>query len=59
MELSLDLYKRGLSPFTDVVDSQISLLEYQTQYISARGTALSALISLYEALGGGWNASDM
>lgn len=57
--LSLDLYKRGLSPFTDVVDSQISLLEYQTQDISARGAALSALISLYEALGGGWNIENM
>lgn len=53
-ELSLDLYKRGLGTFTNVVDAQISLLEYENQLVEAQGNALSALVTLYKALGGGW-----
>lgn len=55
LELSLDLYKRGLSPFNNVVSAQLNLLEYQNSEVSSRGKALTALVTLYEALGGGWN----
>lgn len=54
LELSIDLYKRGLSAFTNVVDAQLSLLEYSNSLITAQGRALTSLISLYESLGGGW-----
>lgn len=53
--LSLDLYKRGLSPFTNVVDAQLNVLEYQNSLIVAKGDALVSLVNLYKALGGGWN----
>lgn len=53
-ELSLDLYKRGLGTFTNVMDAQINLLTYELQMVEARGSALGSLISLYKALGGGW-----
>lgn len=55
LDLSVDLYKQGLTPFSNVVDAQMNLLEYQNSYISAKGGALTSLIDLYEALGGGWN----
>lgn len=55
LELSVDLYKRGLSPFNNVVSAQMSLLEYQNSLITSKGKALTALIALYEALGGGWD----
>ena len=32
----------------------MNLLAYQNDVIAAQGNALSALISLYQALGGGW-----
>lgn len=54
VNLSLDLYKQGLSNFTNVVDAQLNLLSYQNTLISARGDALTALVDLYKALGGGW-----
>lgn len=54
VNLSLDLYKQGLSNFTNVVDAQLNLLSYQNTLISARGEALMALVDLYKALGGGW-----
>lgn len=54
LNLSLDLYKRGLTAFSNVVDAQLNLLEYQNSFIDAKGDAIVSLISLYKALGGGW-----
>lgn len=52
--LSLDLYKQGLTDFINVADSQINLLQYANEYVAAEGRALSDLVALYQALGGGW-----
>ncbi|MDE6321994.1 MAG: TolC family protein, partial [Muribaculaceae bacterium] len=54
LEFSVDLYKRGLNPFTDVVSAQLNCLEYQEEAVEAKGQALNYLITLYKALGGGW-----
>lgn len=54
LELSLDLYKQGLTPFQNVLDAQRSLLSYENQLTQARGNSLLYLIQLYQALGGGW-----
>lgn len=52
-ELSIDLYKQGLTAFTNVVSAQLNLLESQNTLVSAQGRALTALVSLHKALGGG------
>lgn len=57
LDLSVDLYKRGLTPFSNVVTAQMSLLEYQDRSVVAKGSALSSLVKLYVALGGGWDVS--
>ena len=54
LELSLDLYKQGLTPFQNVLDAQRSLLSYENELTQARGSSLLSLIQLYQALGGGW-----
>lgn len=54
LELSLDLYKQGLTPFQNVLDAQRSLLSYENQLTQAKGNSLLHLIQLYQALGGGW-----
>ena len=54
LQLSLDLYKRGLATFQNVLDAQRSVLNYQNSLVSAEGNALSYLIQLYRAVGGGW-----
>jgi outer membrane protein TolC len=54
-ELSIDLYKQGLSAFINVVDAQQSLLSYETSLVSAQSNTLLSLIELYQALGGGWS----
>lgn len=53
-QLSIDLYKQGLTAFINVTNAQISYLTYSNELVEARGQALTALINLYEALGGGW-----
>ncbi len=55
LDLSLDLYKQGLSPFQNVLDAQRSLFNYEQDLIQAKGSSLIYLIQLYQALGGGWN----
>ncbi len=42
----------------DVVTAQLNSLAAESDLISAQGAALSALISLYEALGGGFDAQN-
>ena len=52
--LAVDRYKNSLTPMSDVVTAQINALQAESELIRAHGSALSALISLYEALGGGY-----
>lgn len=52
---SIDLYKQGLTPFTNVASAQIDLLNASNSMITAKGNALIALIDLYKALGGSPN----
>ena len=59
LDLAVDRYKKGLSPFNNVVDAQISYLTNQDSQITAQGKALTAVVNLYEALGGGWNTSAL
>ncbi len=54
LELELDLYTQGLAPYSDVATAEQSYLNYTNSAINARGNALSTLISLYKALGGGF-----
>lgn len=54
LKLSVDLYKRGLSDFTNVLTSQQSYLQYNNSLITTKGKTLLSLIIIYQALGGGW-----
>lgn len=57
-DLSLELYRSGLTSFTNLSTSQIAYLQYADSLVAARADALSALIRLYEALGGGWTENS-
>lgn len=52
LDLSLDRYKRGLAPFTDVMNSLISLLEYEDNLLQSKATALSDAIRIYQCVAG-------
>lgn len=50
--LAVDRYKRGLSAFTDVMNAQISLLDYENTLLETRASALSSLVKVYAAVAG-------
>lgn len=54
MELSFELYRSGLTMFTNVVDGQIDWLTSQNTLAELQGEALAALVTIYKSLGGGW-----
>lgn len=58
LRLSVDLYRGGLTSFTNVADAEISFLQYADNLVTARGAALTALVNVYDALGGGWNQTN-
>ena len=53
-EIAQAKYKSGLVSFSDVLDAQRSLFSYDDQRISSQEAITNDLISLYKALGGGW-----
>ncbi len=57
-ELSTLRYKEGLSEYQRVLDSQQSLFVQEQRYVLNKGNAVSSLVALYRALGGGWEDRD-
>lgn len=57
-DLSNELYARGLTPFLNVLESQRSLFVSQDAQVQSQTAAVQDLISLYKALGGGWEPSE-
>jgi NodT family efflux transporter outer membrane factor (OMF) lipoprotein len=53
--LSDDLYKKGLASFLEVLESQQNLYAAQAEMARSDAGVSLALVSLYKALGGGWD----
>jgi multidrug efflux system outer membrane protein len=58
VRLVRELYKRGLTDFQNVLDSERSLFQQQDQLADSTGDVTLNLISIYRALGGGWSAEE-
>ena len=56
VELVGILYDAGLTDFQNVLDTQRSLFFQQDQVVASEGQVTKNLISLYKALGGGWQS---
>ncbi|MEA3131664.1 MAG: hypothetical protein QOF46_3459 [Paraburkholderia sp.] len=54
LALANALYREGYSDFERVLDAQRALSAQQDAYLVNRSNAVSDLIALYKALGGGW-----
>ena len=54
MDLSLQLYKEGLTDFLNVLNSQRSLYASEDALVQSERTIVIDLVALYKALGGGW-----
>jgi outer membrane protein, multidrug efflux system len=57
--LAHERYRRGLTSFLDVLTAQNSLYTAQSNLSTSEANLLTDLISLYKALGGGWDAADV
>ena len=58
LQMSTTLYKDGLTPFQDVLDSQRALLNAESSQDQATGDSAIQLVNLYKALAGGWKTTQ-
>jgi NodT family efflux transporter outer membrane factor (OMF) lipoprotein len=59
VDLELARYKAGVDPYVDVVQTQLTLLTDQSTLATVRTQQMTASVQLIQALGGGWNVSDL
>jgi multidrug efflux system outer membrane protein len=52
-------YKNGYSSYLEVLNAQRDLAQAEISLIDTQRSQLSAVVSLYRALGGGWDASTL
>ena len=53
LEYAMDLYKKGLTNYQNVLDSQRNVLNYENVYVNSQSATLLYMIQVYKALGGG------
>jgi len=59
LTLADERYRRGLTNFLDVLDAQKTMYTAQSSLRKSEAQVLKNLVSLYKALGGGWNAAEL
>jgi NodT family efflux transporter outer membrane factor (OMF) lipoprotein len=59
LAIATDRYKLGLDPYLNVLTAQTALLSNQQTSVNLRIQQMTASGGLIEALGGGWNASEL
>jgi NodT family efflux transporter outer membrane factor (OMF) lipoprotein len=59
LAIAKDRYRLGIDPYLNVLTAQTSLLSNQETEVSLRIQQMTASGGLIEALGGGWNASQL
>ena len=53
-QMTMQLYESGLADFQKVLDTQRTQLTAEDNLATAQAAVLTSLITLYKALGGGW-----
>jgi NodT family efflux transporter outer membrane factor (OMF) lipoprotein len=56
-QLAKNRYRAGYSPYLDQLDAQRGLLSAELSLVETHTDRLTALVQLYQSLGGGWTAS--
>lgn len=59
LTLATDRYKLGIDPYLNVITAQTSLLSNQETAVNLRIQQINSSVGLIEALGGGWEASQL
>ncbi|CAM2173021.1 outer membrane protein, multidrug efflux system [Burkholderia latens] len=58
LDLARDRYRKGLSPFLDVLDAERQWSEGRQQAVQGALQTTTDLVALYKALGGGWQTGS-
>jgi len=59
LTLATDRYRLGIDPYLNVITAQTSLLANQQTAVDLRMQQITASVQLIEALGGGWDTSQL
>jgi NodT family efflux transporter outer membrane factor (OMF) lipoprotein len=59
LKLEMGRYQTGIDPYVDVVTAQTTLLSDQQTAINVEVQEMTGSVQLIEALGGGWDKSDL
>lgn len=59
LNIALARYQTGLDPYLDVLTAQTTLLSDQQTEVTLRVSEMTAAVQLVQALGGGWQASQL
>jgi len=59
LTLEMGRYQTGIDPYVDVVTAQTTLLTDQQTAINVQVQDMTGAVQLIEALGGGWDKSDL
>jgi NodT family efflux transporter outer membrane factor (OMF) lipoprotein len=59
LAIAKDRYRLGIDPYLNVITAETSLLSNQQTAVSLRIQQMTASVGLIEALGGGWDASQL
>jgi NodT family efflux transporter outer membrane factor (OMF) lipoprotein len=59
LNLEMNRYKTGIDPYVDVVTAQTTLLTDQQEVIDVQIQQMTGAVQLVEALGGGWDRSQL
>jgi outer membrane protein TolC len=58
-KLASDRYNRGLTDYLNVLDAERQEFDLEEQYVISQQSAAKQLITLYKALGGGWELHQL
>jgi NodT family efflux transporter outer membrane factor (OMF) lipoprotein len=59
LDLANARYQTGVDPYLNVISAQTTLLSDQQQQVSLRVNEMTAAVELVQALGGGWDATQL
>ena len=59
LSIATDRYKLGIDPYLNVLTAQILLLNNEETAVNLRTSQMTTSVLLIEALGGGWDASQL
>jgi len=59
LDIAMSRYQTGLDPYLNVITAQTTLLSDQQQLTTLRVSEMTAAVQLIQALGGGWDNSQL